>query len=132
MFKIIKGFECKEEYGFVKEDLEAENKKKNDKNAPKYLSLISTNKWLDPTQTLCYEDVGVNDVLILKKRLFFTDERLNRNDVVQVNLVYNQIKDSIINGVNPCTLDESLTLAAIQYRVKYGDCEPEKLKSNIE
>jgi len=121
--------DSKEEYGFIKEDLEAENKKKNDKNAPKYACLISTCKWLDPTQTLCYEEIDANDVLILKKRLFFTDERLNRNDNVQVNLVYNQVKDSIINGVNPCTLDEALQLAAIQCRVLYGDCEPEKLKS---
>jgi len=86
---------------------------------------------LDLTQTLCYEDIELNDVLILKKRLFFTDERLNRNDNNQVNLVYNQIKDNIINGVNPCTLEEALVLASIQLRVQYGECEPDKLKSTI-
>ncbi|ORX59302.1 hypothetical protein BCR36DRAFT_276122 [Piromyces finnis] len=128
--KIKINIDSKDEYCFVKDDPDFD-KKKVDKNAPKYSCLATKNiKWLDPTQTLCYENIEANDVLVLKKKLFYTDERLNRNDKVQVNLIYNQVKESIINGVNPCTLEEAILLAAIQCQVQYGDCDLEKVKVN--
>jgi len=92
---------------------------------------MNNTKWLDPTKTLCYEDIGPDDVLIVKKKLFFTDERLNRNDNVQINLIYNQIKETIIDGTNPCTFEEAVLLAAIQCQIQYGDCDANKIKSNI-
>lgn len=110
-----------------------ENLTKQKRNsASKYTFLYSANtKWLDPAQTLCYENIELDDVLILKKKLFYTDERLNRNDSVQINLIYNQIKETIITGTNPCTLEEAILLAAIQCQIQYGDCDADKVKSNI-
>jgi len=79
---------------------------------------------------LCFEDIEASDILILKKKLFYTDERLNRHDKVQINLIYNQVKETIINGINPCTLEEAVLLAAIQCQIQYGDCDLEKVKSS--
>ncbi|KAL6623811.1 hypothetical protein LY90DRAFT_642358 [Neocallimastix californiae] len=131
--KLKINLDSKDEYGIAKEEPENISPTKQKRNsALKYNFLYSNNtKWLDTTKTLCYEDIGPDDILILKKKLFFTDERLNRNDNVQINLIYNQIKETIISGSNPCTLEEATLLAAIQCQIQYGDCDSEKTKANI-
>ncbi|ORX80408.1 hypothetical protein BCR32DRAFT_268891 [Anaeromyces robustus] len=124
--------DSKDEYGFTREEAESTTRQKRNSSSSTKLSCLYTNtKWLDITQTLCYEDIEPKDVLIFKKKLFYTDERLNRNDNVQINLIYNQIKETIINGIHPCTLEEAVLLAAIQCQVQFGDCDQDKAKSLI-
>lgn len=47
-------------------------------------------RWLNPDKTLAEQFVLETDVVILKKKFFFTDQNIDKNDPVQLNLLYNQ------------------------------------------
>ena len=61
------------------------------------------------------------DVLTLTKNFFVSDQNVHCNDPVHLNLLYVQLRDAIINGLLPCTRDESVHLAALQCQVVYGN-----------
>lgn len=71
------------------------------------------------------------DLVILKKKFFFTDQNIDRNDPVQLNMLFNQAKENILLGKNPCTVEEAAQFAAIQCQVQYGNHEPDKHKAGF-
>jgi talin len=83
---------------------------------------------LNPKKTLPEQDIKNNERVILKKKFFVTDQNVDRNDPVQLNLLYNQNKESIIKGKYPCTSDEASQFAAIQFQIQYGNHDPSKHK----
>ncbi len=85
-------------------------------------------RWLNPEKTLAEQGLTESDVIILKKKFFFTDQNIDRNDPVQLNLLYNQARESIISGKHPCTAEEASQFAAIQCQVQFGNHEPDKHK----
>lgn len=74
------------------------------------------------------QGITENDVVILKKKFYFTDQNIDRNDPVQLNLLYNQAKEAILLGKNPCTQEEAAQFAAIQLQIQSGNHEPDKHK----
>ena len=60
-------------------------------------------------------------MLTLRKKFFFSDQNVQWNDPVQLNLLYVQLRDAIINGTHPCTRHESVQLAALQCQITYGN-----------
>ncbi|RKO94095.1 talin 1 [Blyttiomyces helicus] len=88
-------------------------------------------KWLNPEKTLREQGLTELDTVILKKKFFFTDQNIDRNDPVQLNLLYNQAREMIISGKHPCTAEEAAQFGAIQMQVQYGNCEPDKHKSGF-
>ena len=67
-------------------------------------------------------------MLTLRKKFFFSDQNVDRNDPVQLNLLYVQSRDAIIDGTHPCTRDEGVQFAALQCQIQYGNHNEAKHK----
>ncbi|KAJ3220116.1 Talin-1 [Dinochytrium kinnereticum] len=136
------GLQNSEEYSFVRDgplsptDGVPESKKVTSPISPinkllplgKKLTMEEEARWLNPEITLREQGIGDADGVILKKKFFFTDQNIDRNDPIQLNLLYNQAKDMITSGKHPCTLEEAAQFAAIQCQVQFGNFEPDKHK----
>ncbi|TPX31993.1 hypothetical protein SmJEL517_g04801 [Synchytrium microbalum] len=83
-------------------------------------------KWLNAEKTLREQGFTENDSVLLKKKFFFSDQNIDRNDPVQLNLLYNQAREMIVSGKHPCTKDEAGLFGAIQLQTQYGNHEPDK------
>lgn len=83
-------------------------------------------KWLASDKTLLQQGLDENDPVYFKKKFFYSDHGITRSDPVQVNLVYSQIRDMVIDGQIPCTLNEACQLAAFQCQVEKGNYDSEK------
>ncbi len=77
--------------------------------------------WLDHAKTLRQQGVDESSSLILKRKFFFSDKNIDTRDPVQLNLLYVQCRDAILNGTHPINEEEAIKFAAIQYQVKFGD-----------
>eukprot|EP01133_Synstelium_polycarpum_P001416 gene1416-1640_t len=104
-------------------------KKMGIKNPEEY-SLIkegaSSGDWLKNNQILAEQGILDTDILVFKKKFFFNDANIDRNDPVQLHLLYVQCRDSIIEGMYPTQREESVQLAALQCQVAMGDFNPTK------
>uniref|UniRef100_A0A1X7VGP0 FERM domain-containing protein n=1 Tax=Amphimedon queenslandica TaxID=400682 RepID=A0A1X7VGP0_AMPQE len=87
--------------------------------------------WVNRDKSLREQGIDETEVLILRKRLFFTDDNVDVNDPVQVNLLFVQSRDSIVNGTHPCTKDEAVLFAAYQCQVQYGNNNEAKHKTGF-
>ncbi|TPX64716.1 hypothetical protein CcCBS67573_g08329 [Chytriomyces confervae] len=85
-------------------------------------------KWLNPDMTLREQGVKETDAVLLKKKFFYTDQNIDRNDPIQLNLLFNQAKEMILTGKHPCTLEEAAQFAAIQAQCQFGNHEPDRHK----
>ncbi|KAJ3225658.1 Talin-1 [Chytriomyces hyalinus] len=85
-------------------------------------------RWLKPDITLREQGVKETDAVLLKKKFFYTDQNIDRNDPIQLNLLFNQAKEMIISGKHPCTLEEAAQFAAIQAQCQFGNHEPDRYK----
>lgn len=68
------------------------------------------------------------DVVVLKKKFFFSDQNVDRSDPVQLVLMYNQSQEMILSGKHPATLDEAAQFGGIQMQIDFGNHEPDKHK----
>ncbi|KAJ1563287.1 Talin-1, partial [Nowakowskiella sp. JEL0078] len=119
------GIQNPEEYSFLPDEnklmaASKNTKKKNIENEDAH--------WLAPDKTLREQGIKDTDLVVLKKKFFFSDQNIDRNDPVQINLMYGQSKEMIISGKHPCKLEESILFAAIQCQVQFGNFEPDKYK----
>ena len=94
------------------------------------ISLI-LDEWLNPDKTFREQGMNELDIVVLKKKFFFSDHNVDRSDPVQLVLMYNQSKEMILSGKHPCTLDEAAQLGAIQMQVDFGNHDPDKHKSGF-
>ena len=92
-------------------------------------------KWLNPRTSL--KEQGVKEeatlTLTLRKRLFFTQTL--RHDLPyngkELNLIYLQLQNAIINGVCPCTCEIAIELAALQCQIQYGNFNEDEHKPDF-
>jgi len=98
-----------------------------------FYKIVSYEKglWLNPSKSLVEQGLGENDVVIFKKKFFFSDQNIDRNDPIQLNLLYNQVRELIIMGKYPCTMEEAAQLAAMQCQIQYGNYDSEKHKEKF-
>eukprot|EP00731_Ephydatia_muelleri_P017018 Em0010g116a len=75
-------------------------------------------KWLEPDRTLGEQGVTETTEITLRKKAFFSDGRVDMADLVQLNLIYVQSRNAILDGTLPCTKDEAIQLAALQYYIQ--------------
>ena len=87
--------------------------------------------WLKAEESLCEQGILETDVLTLRKRFFISDQNVHCNDPVHLNLLYVQLRDAIINGLLPCTRDESIHLAALQSQIVYGNHDKRRQKLDL-
>ncbi|CAH8450100.1 unnamed protein product [Schistosoma turkestanicum] len=88
-------------------------------------------EWLNPSQSLRQQGVDEKEILLLKRRYFFSDMNVDARDPVQLNLLYVQLKDAILKGTHPVSLEEAVHLAGIQCQVQFGNYVAEKFKPNF-
>ncbi|XP_071788038.1 talin-1-like isoform X4 [Asterias amurensis] len=84
--------------------------------------------WLDHTRTLREQGVEDMEMLIFRRKYFYSDQNVDKRDPVQLNLLYVQSRDAIINGTHPCSYEEALQLAGTQMQIHYGDHDPARHK----
>ncbi|EGG14345.1 hypothetical protein DFA_12115 [Cavenderia fasciculata] len=119
------GIKNPEEYSLLKEApvLDEKELKKQQKEGKEADVPV---EWLKSTQTLSEQGVVETDILVFKKKFFFNDANIDRNDPVQLHLLFVQCRDAIIEGKYPTQREESVQLAAIQCQVALGDHAPQK------
>jgi talin len=129
------GLKNPEEYSFVTEkDWDAKKGQKGVRGQKKMDTLRKKwhtddeFHWLNHDKSLREQGVDETEVLGLRKRLFFKDANIDQNDPVQVNLVYAQVKEDIIDGTHPVSKDEAVHLSALQCQALYGNYNEAKHK----
>ena len=92
------------------------------------MSFVLLVNWLNTEKSLREQGIEETVVLTLRKKFFFSDQNVDRNDPVQLNLLYVQSRDAIIDGTHPCTRDEAVQFAALQCQIQYGNHNEAKHK----
>ncbi|KAF2072336.1 hypothetical protein CYY_006349 [Polysphondylium violaceum] len=81
-------------------------------------------EWLNHAQPLHEQGVSDEDTVLLKKKFFVDDFNVNRDDPIQLHLVYVQSRDAIVSGSHPCSYDEAIQFAALQSQIQLGNHNP--------
>ncbi|EFA78109.1 talinB [Heterostelium album PN500] len=82
---------------------------------------VASGEWLNHTQALHEQGVTDEQIVLLKKKFFVDDFNVNRDDPIQLHLVYVQSRDAIISGSHPCSYDEAIQFAALQCQIQLGN-----------
>ncbi|XP_064596457.1 talin-1-like [Liolophura sinensis] len=77
--------------------------------------------WLDHSKPLREQGIDSNETLLLRRKFFFSDQNVDARDPVQLNLLYVQSRDAILNGTHPVTQDEAIMFGGIQCQIQFGD-----------
>ncbi|XP_047540885.1 uncharacterized protein LOC125073828 isoform X3 [Vanessa atalanta] len=85
-------------------------------------------EWLDQHKTLRESQVDPKETLLFKRRLFYSDRNVDSRDPVQLNLLYVQTRDAILDCRHVVTEDKAAEFAGIQCQVQYGDFQEDKHK----
>ncbi|CAF1156243.1 unnamed protein product [Adineta steineri] len=87
--------------------------------------------WLDQSKTLRQQDLDEQSTVVLRRKYFFSDTNIDQRDPVQLNLLYVQCRNGIIDGTHPVTYDEAIQFAGLQCQIQFGDYEESKHKPGI-
>ncbi|XP_064292938.1 talin-1 isoform X2 [Plodia interpunctella] len=82
--------------------------------------------WVEPAKTLREQGIDVSETLLLRRKLFFSDRNVDSRDPVQLNLLYVQARDAILDGTHPVTQDKACEFAGIQCQIQFGDHKEDK------
>uniref|UniRef100_A0A646QFM5 Talin1 n=1 Tax=Hemiscolopendra marginata TaxID=943146 RepID=A0A646QFM5_9MYRI len=77
--------------------------------------------WVDQSKTLREQGIEESETLLLRRKFFFSDQNIDSRDPVQLNLLYVQARDAIIDGTHPVTLEKACEFAGIQCQIQFGD-----------
>ncbi|XP_050033509.1 talin-2 isoform X1 [Dermacentor andersoni] len=84
--------------------------------------------WVDHSKTLRELGVDEDEMLTLRRKYFFSDSNVDSRDPVQLNLLYVQARDAILNTTHPVTLEEACKFAGLQCQIQFGDHNETKHK----
>ncbi|PNF41180.1 Talin-1 [Cryptotermes secundus] len=76
--------------------------------------------WIDPSKTLREQGIDENETLLLRRKFFFSDQNIDSRDPVQLNLLYVQARDAILDGTHPVTQEKACEFAGIQCHIQFG------------
>lgn len=62
--------------------------------------------WVDVGRTLREQGIDESETVLLRRRFFFSDQNIDSRDPVQLNLLYVQARDAILDGTHPVTQDK--------------------------
>lgn len=77
--------------------------------------------WVDHGKTLREQGIVETDILLLKRKYFYSDANIDSRDPIQLNLLYQQAKEAILNGTHPVRMEDAVQFAAFQCQVQFGD-----------
>ncbi|XP_036337556.1 talin-2 [Rhagoletis pomonella] len=130
-----------EEYGLVREDTEAQNEnlpdnkfgtltlrrkfteKDRDAKMESLRRKLKTDdeiNWVDVGKTLREQGIDESETVLLRRRFFFSDQNIDSRDPVQLNLLYVQARDAILDGTHPVTQEKACEFAGIQVHIQFG------------
>uniref|UniRef100_A0AC35TRB9 FERM domain-containing protein n=1 Tax=Rhabditophanes sp. KR3021 TaxID=114890 RepID=A0AC35TRB9_9BILA len=96
--------------------------KKNEKKLENLRHKLHTDEelnWVENLKTFLEQDIHPDQVLILRRKFFFSDANVER-DPVQLHLLYVQCRDDVLKGTHPVTKDIACRLAALQAFIEFG------------
>jgi len=64
-------------------------------------------------------------MFLFKKKIFLKDDDREMEDLVAKDLNYKQALYSVVSSEYPCTLEDCIKLAGLQFQVTYGDHNPQ-------
>jgi talin len=70
--------------------------------------------WVDHSKTLREQGVDEAEILLLRRKYFYSDANIDARDPVQLNLLYEQAKEAILEGTHPVPLETAIQFAALQ------------------
>ncbi|KAM6961376.1 talin-2 [Aplochiton taeniatus] len=76
--------------------------------------------WLDHSRTFREQGVEESETLLLRRKFFYSDQNVDSRDPVQLNLLYVQARDDILNGSHPVSFDKACEFASIQAQIQFG------------
>uniref|UniRef100_A0A6P7FNN2 Talin-2 isoform X4 n=1 Tax=Diabrotica virgifera virgifera TaxID=50390 RepID=A0A6P7FNN2_DIAVI len=77
--------------------------------------------WLDPSKTLREQGIDEMQTVLLRRKFFYSDQNIDSRDPVQLNLLYVQARDAILQGTHPITQDKACEFAGLQCQIQFGD-----------
>jgi talin len=140
-----------EEYGLVREDNDPQNEnlpdnksntgtltlrrkvqeKERDAKMESLRKKLRTDdeiNWVDVGKTLREQGIDESETVLLKRKFFYSDQNIDSRDPVQLNLLYVQARDAILDGTHPVTQDKACEFAGIQVQIQFGDHNETKHK----
>ena len=57
-------------------------------------------------KTLREQGIDESETVLLRRRFFFSDQNIDSRDPVQLNLLYVQARDAILDGTHPVTQEK--------------------------
>ncbi|NXA82743.1 TLN1 protein, partial [Thryothorus ludovicianus] len=84
--------------------------------------------WLDHGRTLREQGIDETETLLLRRKFFYSDQNVDSRDPVQLNLLYVQARDDILNGSHPVSFDKACEFAGYQCQIQFGPHNEQKHK----
>ncbi|NWZ81729.1 talin-1 isoform X2 [Poecile atricapillus] len=84
--------------------------------------------WLDHGRTLREQGIDDSETLLLRRKFFYSDQNVDSRDPVQLNLLYVQARDDILNGSHPVSFDKACEFAGHQCQIQFGPYNEQKHK----
>ncbi|NWI17418.1 TLN1 protein, partial [Crypturellus soui] len=84
--------------------------------------------WLDHGRTLREQGIDDSETLLLRRKFFYSDQNVDSRDPVQLNLLYVQARDDILNGSHPVSFDKACDFAGYQCQIQFGPHNEQKHK----
>lgn len=70
---------------------------------------------MDIGKTLREQGIDESETVLLKRKFFFSDQNIDSRDPVQLNLLYVQARDAILDGTHPVTQEKGILSTTIIY-----------------
>uniref|UniRef100_UPI00358E49C6 talin-2-like n=1 Tax=Myxine glutinosa TaxID=7769 RepID=UPI00358E49C6 len=137
------GITNSEEYSLVNEEVDAKKddgmgtlKKersllRDEKKMEKLKQKLHTDddmNWLDHGRTLREQGVDDTETLLLRRKFFYSDQNVDSRDPVQLNLLYVQARDDILNGSHPVSFEKACEFGGYQVQIQFGPHSENKHK----
>lgn len=87
--------------------------------------------WVDHGKTLREQGIDETEILLLRRKYFYSDANVDARDPVQLNLLYEQAKEAILDGTHPVPLETAVQFGAIQVQIQFGDHKEDKHKPGM-
>uniref|UniRef100_A0A670JPA1 Talin 1 n=1 Tax=Podarcis muralis TaxID=64176 RepID=A0A670JPA1_PODMU len=87
--------------------------------------------WLDHGRTLREQGIDDSETLLLRRKFFYSDQNVDSRDPVQLNLLYVQARDDILNGSHPVSFDKACEFAGFQCQIQFGPHNEQKHKAGF-
>uniref|UniRef100_A0A8C7SIH8 Talin 1 n=1 Tax=Oncorhynchus mykiss TaxID=8022 RepID=A0A8C7SIH8_ONCMY len=96
---------------------------RDDKKMEKLKQKLHTDdelNWLDHGRTLREQGVEETEMLLLRRKFFYSDQNVDSRDPVQLNLLYVQARDDILNGSHPVSFEKACDFAGYQCQIQFA------------